>query len=39
MKKSKLFLKKNPTPQDFQTYVSAMVKERGFNKKALPSDS
>jgi pantoate kinase len=34
MPKSKLFLKKNPTLGDFQKYVSAMVKERGFNKES-----
>ncbi|MFZ2187857.1 MAG: MazG nucleotide pyrophosphohydrolase domain-containing protein [Candidatus Moraniibacteriota bacterium] len=29
---SKLFLKKNPTLEDFQEYVVALDKERGFTK-------
>jgi NTP pyrophosphatase (non-canonical NTP hydrolase) len=33
---SNLFLKKNPTLEDYQHYVAAMVKERGFNKETIP---
>ena len=34
-KESKLKLPKNPTPRDFQDYVSGLVKERGFTKQTL----
>ena len=33
---SKLILKKNPTLQDFQKYVSTLVIERGFEKETVP---
>ena len=33
---SKLNLKKEPKLQDFQRYVSDMVKERGFDKETVP---
>lgn len=33
---SKLNLKQNPTLQDFQKYISEMVKERGFEKETIP---
>lgn len=32
----KLALKPNPTLRDFQDYVAAMVKERGFDKETVP---
>lgn len=31
-----LHLKQNPTLQDFQRYVVAVVKERGFEKETIP---
>ncbi len=34
-KRSKLFLKKNPTMQNFQQYVLDMENERGFSKNVL----
>jgi NTP pyrophosphatase (non-canonical NTP hydrolase) len=33
---SKLYLKENPTLKDYQQYVEAMVKERGFDKETAP---
>lgn len=30
---SKLSLKQNPTPRDFQEYAARMVEERGFDKQ------
>jgi NTP pyrophosphatase (non-canonical NTP hydrolase) len=33
---SNLNLKQNPTLSDFQSYVSDMVKERGFDKETVP---
>lgn len=33
---SQLNLKENPTIQDFQEYVDAMVKERGFDEEKIP---
>ena len=36
MDNSTLFLKENPTLKDFQNYVDAMVKERGFDKETVP---
>ena len=33
MNKSELHLKKDPTLKDFQDYVAALVKERGFEKE------
>jgi len=33
---SKLFLKENPTLKDYQEYVALMIKERGFDKEAVP---
>jgi len=36
MKKSRLVLKKNPALRDFQNYVAALVKERGFEKETVP---
>ncbi len=33
---SKLFLKENPTLQDFQKYIQEMVMERGFEKETIP---
>lgn len=32
---SKLHLKDHPTLHDYQNYVSAMVKERGFEKESI----
>ncbi len=29
-------LKYNPTLRDFQDYIAAMVKERGFDKESIP---
>lgn len=36
MNKNNLILKDNPTLRDFQDYVAAMVKERGFDKETIP---
>ena len=36
MPSDRLFLKPNPTLRDFQDYVDAMVKERGFDKETVP---
>ncbi len=36
MEKSKLHLKENPTLKDFQNYVAALIKERGFDAETLP---
>ena len=33
---SNLALKQNPTLRDFQKYVAAMVKERGFDTETVP---
>ncbi len=33
---SNLNLPEHPTLQDFQRYVAAMVKERGFDKETIP---
>ena len=33
---SKLFLKENPTLKDFQDYIMAALKERGFEEETLP---
>ncbi|MCX6766557.1 MAG: RS21-C6 protein [Candidatus Moranbacteria bacterium] len=35
MNKSNLILKNNPTLRDFQDYIAAMVKERGFDKESI----
>jgi NTP pyrophosphatase (non-canonical NTP hydrolase) len=35
MDKKKLNLKNKPTLQDFQNYVSEMIKERGFKKENI----
>jgi NTP pyrophosphatase (non-canonical NTP hydrolase) len=35
MDKKKLNLKNKPTLQDFQNYVSEMIKERGFKKETI----
>jgi len=34
-KRSTLFLKEHPTLQDFQQYVSDLVKERGFQDESI----
>lgn len=33
---NELSLKKNPTLQDFQTYIEQMVKARGFENETVP---
>lgn len=35
MNKSNLTLKDNPTLRDFQDYIAAIVKERGFDKESI----
>ena len=34
---SQLTLKPNPTLRDFQDYVAALVKERGFEQETIPT--
>lgn len=36
MQEGGLFLKENPTLRNFQDYVAAMVKERGFDNETVP---